>query len=89
MERRSKKEGICAYTLLIHFAVQSKLTQQCKRSILKLKNKIKIKKKKERRRRRKARRKSRGPGREVPEEGDLCILMADSSCCMSETNTML
>ena len=46
MERRSKKEGICAYTLLIHFAVQSKLTQQCKRSILKLKNKIKIKKKK-------------------------------------------
>ena len=41
---------------------------------------MKKKRKEERRRRRKARRKSRGPGREVPEGGDLCILRADSSC---------
>ena len=28
-------------------------------------------------------------GREVPEEGDICILIAESGCCMAETNTML
>ena len=28
---------------------------------------------------------SRG-GREVQEGGDMCILMADSHCCMAETN---
>ena len=27
-------------------------------------------------------------GREVPEGGDICILMADSQCCMAETNTL-
>ena len=30
-----------------------------------------------------------GGGREVQEEGDICILMADSQCCMTETNTTL
>ena len=30
MGRKSKQEGICVYTWLIHFAVQQKLTQQCK-----------------------------------------------------------
>ena len=29
----------------------------------------------------------RGGGREVWEEGDLCIFMADSYCCMEETKT--
>ena len=28
-------------------------------------------------------------GREVPEEGDICILIAESCCCMPETNTTL
>ena len=28
-------------------------------------------------------------GREVQEEGDICISMADSHCCMAETNTSL
>ena len=32
--------------------------------------------------------KTRG-GREVPEGGDICILMADSHCCVAETNTTL
>ena len=30
-----------------------------------------------------------GGGREVPEGGDIRILMADSRCCMAETNTTL
>ena len=30
-----------------------------------------------------------GSGRQVPEEGNICILMADSCCCMAETNTTL
>ena len=29
-----------------------------------------------------------GGGREVPEGGDTCTLMADSHCCMAETNTV-
>ena len=28
-----------------------------------------------------------GGGREVQERGDIYILMADSRCCMAETNT--
>ena len=28
-------------------------------------------------------------GREPQEEGDICILMADSCCCTAETNTTL
>lgn len=28
-----KKEGICAYNATVHFAVQSKLTQQCKKEV--------------------------------------------------------
>ena len=27
-----------------------------------------------------------GGGRDVQEGGDICILMADSYCCMAETN---
>ena len=30
-----------------------------------------------------------GGGREVQEGGDICILMADSHCCMAETNITL
>ena len=30
-----------------------------------------------------------GGGREVQEGGDISILMADSHCCMAETNTTL
>ena len=30
-----------------------------------------------------------GVGRKVPEGGDIDILMADSGCCMVETNTKL
>ena len=30
-----------------------------------------------------------GGGREVQEEGDICILTAYSCCCMAETNTTL
>jgi len=30
-----------------------------------------------------------GRGREVQEGGGICILMADSCCCMAETNTVL
>ena len=30
----------------------------------------------------------RGGGREAQEEGDICILMADSHCCTAETNTI-
>ena len=30
-----------------------------------------------------------GEGREVPERGDICIIMADLSCCGVETNTIL
>ena len=30
MGRKSKKEGICVYMWLIHFAIQQKLTEQCK-----------------------------------------------------------
>ena len=33
MEQKSKKEGICVYIWLIHFAVQQKLTQHCKAMI--------------------------------------------------------
>ena len=29
-----------------------------------------------------------GGGREVAEGGDTCTLMADSQCCMAETNTV-
>ena len=28
-------------------------------------------------------------GREVQDGGDICIPMADSCCCMAETNTIL
>ena len=28
-----------------------------------------------------------GAGKEVQEGGDICILTADSCCCMAETNT--
>ena len=28
-----------------------------------------------------------GKGREVQEEGDICMIMADRCCCMAETNT--
>ena len=37
--RKSKKEGIYVYIWLIHFAVQQKLTQNCKATISQLKNK--------------------------------------------------
>ena len=30
-----------------------------------------------------------GGGREVREGGGMCVLMADSHCCMAETNTAL
>ena len=30
-----------------------------------------------------------GDGRKTWERGDVCILMADSRCCMAETNTTL
>ena len=30
-----------------------------------------------------------GRGRETQEEGDVCIHVADSSCCTAETNTTL
>ena len=30
-----------------------------------------------------------GVGKEVQEGGDMCILTADSCCCMAETNTTL
>ena len=30
-----------------------------------------------------------GSGREVQDGGDICILMADSHCCMAETNRTL
>ena len=30
-----------------------------------------------------------GGEREGQEGGDICILMADSCCCMAETNTIL
>ena len=33
--------------------------------------------------------KKEGGGREAQEEGDICILMTDSPCCMAETNTTL
>ena len=39
MRRKSKKEGIYVYVELIHFAVQYKLTQYCKATILQLKKK--------------------------------------------------
>ena len=41
MGRKSKKEGICVYVWLIHFAVQQKLTQQCKATILQKKKNCK------------------------------------------------
>ena len=34
MGKESKKEWICVYVLLIHFAVQQKLTQHCESTIL-------------------------------------------------------
>ena len=34
MGSKSKKEGICVYIDLIHFAVEQKLTQHCKATIL-------------------------------------------------------
>ena len=34
MGRKFKKEGIYVYTELIHFAVQQKVTQHCKATIL-------------------------------------------------------
>ena len=37
MGKESKKEWICVYVYLIHFAVQQKLTQHCKSTILHLK----------------------------------------------------
>ena len=37
MGRKSKKEGIYVYIWLIHFAVQQKLTQQCKATTLQYK----------------------------------------------------
>ena len=39
MGRKSKEEGIYVYVWLIHFAVQQKLTQHCKATILQLKKK--------------------------------------------------
>ena len=30
-----------------------------------------------------------GCGKESPEGGDMCILMAESHCCMAEANTIL
>ena len=30
-----------------------------------------------------------GGGREAQEAGDICILKADSCCCMAEANTIL
>ena len=30
-----------------------------------------------------------GGGRELQEGGDICILTADSHCCMTEINTIL
>ena len=30
-----------------------------------------------------------GEGEEAHERGDICIIMADLSCCMVETNTIL
>ena len=47
MGSESKKEGIYVYVPLIHFAVQHKLTQHCKATILQLKKKKKIFKKQE------------------------------------------
>ena len=38
---KSKKEGIYVHMWLIHFAVQQKLTQQCKVTIRQLENKTK------------------------------------------------
>ena len=29
-----------------------------------------------------------GGGREAQEEGDICMLMADSHCCTAETNSI-
>ena len=40
-EGNSKKEEICAYIQLIHFAVQHELKQHCKGTILQLKRKRK------------------------------------------------
>ena len=34
MGRKSKKEGICVYTELIHFSEQNKLTQHCEATVL-------------------------------------------------------
>ena len=31
----------------------------------------------------------KGAGRKVQEGGDICISVADSHCCMAETNTSL
>ena len=31
----------------------------------------------------------KGGGREAPEGGDICTLMADSRCCMAEANIIL
>ena len=39
MGKESKKEWIYVYVQLIHFAVQQKLTQLCKATILELKRK--------------------------------------------------
>ena len=41
MGKKSKKEGVYVYVRLIHFAVQQKLTQQCKGTILKKKERKK------------------------------------------------
>ena len=42
MGRKSKEEGIYVHMWLIHFAVQQKLTQHCKATILQFKKKKKI-----------------------------------------------
>ena len=47
MGRESKKEGIYVYVPLIHLAVQQKLTQDSKATILQLKKNFFFKKKQE------------------------------------------
>ena len=34
IEKESKKEWVCVYVWLIHFAIQQKITQPCKLTIL-------------------------------------------------------
>ena len=43
MGRKSKEEGIYLFIWLIHFAIQQKLIQHCKATVLQLKKYIKLK----------------------------------------------